>query len=117
MKRKHEENNLQDLQKDDTLDIEDDAEKERENLTKIKYIEQVQIGKIEMDTWYFSPYPNNFGRCKKLYICEFCLKYMELEKTYRYHKGECAVRHPPGKKIYKKNQLEVYEIDGAEQVK
>lgn len=42
-------------------------------------------GKYEIDTWYFSPYPEEYGKQPKLWICEYCLKYMRLEKTYRYH--------------------------------
>lgn len=54
-------------------------------ITKVKYIDKIQIGKYEIDTWYFSPYPEEYGKCPKLWICEYCLKYMRLEKTYRYH--------------------------------
>jgi hypothetical protein len=43
------------------------------------------LGKYEIDTWYFSPYPEEYGKQPKLWICEYCLKYMRLEKTYRYH--------------------------------
>lgn len=43
------------------------------------------VGKYEIDTWYFSPYPEEYGKQPKLWICEYCLKYMRLEKTYRYH--------------------------------
>lgn len=32
-------------------------EKEHEQITKVKYIDRIQIGKFEIDTWYFSPYP------------------------------------------------------------
>ncbi len=60
-------------------------EKEREELTKVKYIEKIQLGKYEIDTWYFSPYPEEYGKATKLYICEFCLKYMKAESTYKYH--------------------------------
>lgn len=42
-------------------------------------------GRYEIDTWYFSPYPEEYGKQAKLWICEYCLKYMRLEKTYRYH--------------------------------
>ena len=58
-------------------------EKEHEKLTKVKYIDRVQIGRYEIDTWYFSPYPEEYGRQPKLWICQYCLKYMRLEKTYR----------------------------------
>lgn len=60
-------------------------EKEHEQITKVKYIDKVQIGRFEIDTWYFSPYPEEYGRQSKLWICEYCLKYMRLEKSYRYH--------------------------------
>ena len=52
---------------------------------QVKYIDRVQIGRFEIDTWYFSPYPEEYGKCSKLWICEYCLKYMRLEKSYRYH--------------------------------
>jgi histone acetyltransferase MYST1 len=53
-------------------------EKEHEELTKVKYIDRIQFGKYEIDTWYFSPYPDDFGKQPKLYICEYCLKYMKV---------------------------------------
>lgn len=60
-------------------------EKEHEAITKVKYIDKIQMGKYEMDTWYFSPYPEEYGKVPKLWICEYCLKYMRMEKTYRHH--------------------------------
>ena len=53
-------------------------EKEHEALTKVKYIDRIQIGKYEIDTWYFSPYPEEYGKQPKLWVCEYCLKYMRL---------------------------------------
>jgi len=87
-------------------------EKEHEALTKVKYIDRIQIGKFEIDTWYFSPYPEEYGKCPKLWICEFCLKYMRLEKTYKYHQSECTQRQPNGSEIYRKGSLSIYEVDG-----
>ncbi|KAF4527617.1 hypothetical protein B566_EDAN015420 [Ephemera danica] len=96
-------------------------EKEHEAITKVKYIDKIQIGKFEIDTWYFSPYPDEYGKQPKLWICEFCLKYMRLEKTYRYHmeiqfykKSECTWRQPPGKEIYRKGTLSIWEVDGKD---
>ncbi len=54
-------------------------------ITKVKYIDRIQIGKYEIDAWYFSPFPEEYGKQPKLWICEYCLKYMRLEKSYRYH--------------------------------
>lgn len=61
-------------------------EKEHEAITKVKYIDKLRIGKFEIDTWYFSPYPEEYGKVKTLYVCEYCLRYMKFEKTMRYHK-------------------------------
>ena len=113
-KRKHDEINH--VQK--TFDEMDPTtrllEKEHEALTKVKYIDRVQIGRYEIDTWYFSPYPEEYGKQPKLWICEYCLKYMRLEKTYRYHCGQCVQRTPPGKEIYRKGTLSIFESDGKD---
>ncbi|XP_044728430.1 histone acetyltransferase KAT8 [Chrysoperla carnea] len=89
-------------------------EKEHEQITKVKYIDKIQIGRFEIDTWYFSPYPEEYGRQSKLWLCEYCLKYMRLEKTYRYHMSECTLRQPYGKEIYRRGTLSVWEVDGKD---
>jgi len=88
-------------------------EKEHETLTKVKYIDRIQIGRFEIDTWYFSPYPEDYGKCSKLWVCEYCLKYMRLEKSYKYHQYECTQRQPNGDEIYRKGSISVYEVDGS----
>ncbi|KAI8127803.1 Males-absent on the first protein [Lucilia cuprina] len=77
-------------------------EKEHEAITKVKYIDKLRIGRFEIDTWYFSPYPDEYGKVGTLYVCEYCLKYMRFQKTYRYHASECTQRQPPGNEIYRK---------------
>lgn len=89
-------------------------EKEHEALTKVKYINKIHIGKYEIDTWYFSPYPEEYGKQPKLWICEYCLKYMRLEKSYQKHVAECNKRQPPGKEIYRKGTVSVFEVNGSE---
>ena len=89
-------------------------EKEHEALTKVKYINKIHIGKYEIDTWYFSPYPEEYGKQPKLWICEYCLKYMRLEKSYQKHVAECTKRQPPGKEIYRKGTASVFEVNGSE---
>eukprot|EP01080_Neovahlkampfia_damariscottae_P010400 gene10400-2929_t len=91
-------------------------EKEHEEVTKVKNIETIEFGKYEVDTWYFSPYPEDFTKeTKKLFICEFCLKYMKTSKTLERHKAKCDLRHPPGDEIYRNENLSVFEIDGKKQ--
>jgi len=57
-------------------------EKEHEEITKVKNINTIELGRYEIDTWYFSPYPEEFAKCEKLYLCEFCLKYMKKKKNF-----------------------------------
>lgn len=91
-------------------------EKEHEEITKVKNIEIIQLGKYEIDTWYFSPYPEEYTKdCKKLYICEYCLKYMKKAKTVERHKQKCTMRHPPGDEIYRDPNISVFEVDGKKQ--
>uniref|UniRef100_A0A8C1HX74 Histone acetyltransferase n=1 Tax=Cyprinus carpio carpio TaxID=630221 RepID=A0A8C1HX74_CYPCA len=89
-------------------------EKEHEAITKVKYVDKIQIGNFEIDAWYFSPFPEDYGKQPKLWICEYCLKYMKYEKTFRFHLSQCQWRQPPGKEIYRRNNISVYEVDGKD---
>lgn len=81
--------------------IDQNLEKEHEEKTKVKNIQVVELGKYEIDTWYYSPYPEEYSNVDKLYICEFCLKYMKKRITYKRHMMKCCYRHPPGNEIYR----------------
>lgn len=45
----------------------------------------IEFGKFEIDTWYSSPYPQEYARLHKLFICEFCLKYMKSKPILERH--------------------------------
>ena len=45
----------------------------------------IQFGKHEISTWYSSPYPQEYARLPKLYLCEFCLKYMKSRPILKRH--------------------------------
>lgn len=38
--------------------------REHEEFTKVKNIERIELGRYEMETWYFSPFPDEFKDCK-----------------------------------------------------
>lgn len=75
-------------------------------------IRKLEMGKYEMDTWYTSPYPEEYARLPKIYVCEYCLKYMKTSVITRRHAAKCVWRHPPGDEIYRKNSISVFEVDG-----
>ncbi|NXP02347.1 KAT8 acetyltransferase, partial [Thinocorus orbignyianus] len=83
-------------------------------ITKVKYVDKIHIGHFEIDAWYFSPFPEDYGKQPKLWICEYCLKYMKFQHTYRLHLGQCQWRQPPGREIYRKSNISVYEVDGKD---
>lgn len=51
---------------------------------------------------------------EKLYVCEFCLKYMKRRRTLARHMAKCEARSPPGKEIYSGDGLAMFEIDGKD---
>ena len=95
-------------------------EKEHEEITKVKNIPRVELGRHEIECWYYAPYPDEFsGTALKedaLYVCEYCLRYMKRRATLERHKRKCSLRHPPGDEIYrdKATGLSVFEIDGKD---
>ncbi|XP_033225210.1 histone acetyltransferase KAT7 isoform X3 [Belonocnema kinseyi] len=72
----------------------------------------VEMGKWEMEVWYQSPYPEEFCRAPKLYLCEYCLRYAKSRQVLRRHREKCVWRHPPGHEVYRKDKIGVWEVDG-----
>jgi len=83
------------------------GKKEAENGIKL-----IEIGNYEIRTWYTAPYPEEYSLLTKLYLCEYCLKYMKSPTILRRHLAKCVWRHPPGDEIYRKNHISVFEVDG-----
>ena len=75
-------------------------------------IKCVNIGGYEIETWYAAPYPEEYSRNRVLYICEFCLKYMNSDYVAWRHKLKCPAKHPPGDEIYRDGTISVFEVDG-----
>ncbi|XP_074476059.1 histone acetyltransferase KAT7 isoform X2 [Sebastes fasciatus] len=75
-------------------------------------IKTILFGRYELDTWYHSPYPEEYARLGRLYVCEFCLKYMKSQTILRRHMAKCVWKHPPGDEVYRKGGISVFEVDG-----
>ena len=75
----------------------------------MKNIPEIQFGKWVIPAWYYSPYPEMFWG-KKLYICEYSLKYMTRASTLLKHKQACRTRCPPGTRIYHDGKLSLWEV-------
>ena len=75
-------------------------------------IECINFGGFEIDTWYAAPYPEEYSCNRVLYICEFCLKYMNSEYVAWRHKMKCSAKCPPGDEIYRDGSISMFEVDG-----
>uniref|UniRef100_A0A3P8T4G1 histone acetyltransferase n=1 Tax=Amphiprion percula TaxID=161767 RepID=A0A3P8T4G1_AMPPE len=82
------------------------------NTDSIRCPAVIEFGKYEIQTWYSSPYPPEYSRLQKLYLCEFCLKYMRSKNILQRHTKKCGWFHPPANEIYRKDNLSVFEVDG-----
>ncbi|XP_048862722.1 histone acetyltransferase KAT6B-like isoform X2 [Brienomyrus brachyistius] len=73
----------------------------------------IELGNYEIQTWFSSPYPPEYSRLHKLYICEFCLAYMKSRVVLQRHTEKHACFRPPADEIYRKDELSVFEVDGS----
>lgn len=87
-------------------------EEELKMLPNTKGTKYIEMGKFEMEVWYQSPYPEDYARMPKLYICEYCLRYMKSRTVLTRHVVKCVWRHPPGDEVYRKDKISVWEVDG-----
>lgn len=72
----------------------------------------IQFGKHVIDTFYAAPYPEEYSHESRLFICEFCLKYLPSEFVAYRHKLKCPAKHPPGDEIYRDGSISIWEVDG-----
>jgi histone acetyltransferase SAS3 len=75
-------------------------------------IKCIQFGRFIIDTFYAAPYPEEYSHESRLFICEFCLKYLPSEPVAYRHKLKCPAKHPPGDEIYRDGSISIWEVDG-----
>ncbi|KAK8854477.1 hypothetical protein IAR55_003215 [Kwoniella newhampshirensis] len=82
--------------------------------SKPEKIKTIRFGPYDIDTWYSAPYPEEYAHVPdgRLWLCEFCLKYMKSGFVANRHRLKCKVRHPPGDEIYRDGSVSVFEVDG-----
>lgn len=66
------------------------SDQETKRVGEASLIESIHFGEYEIDTWYAAPYPEEYSLNKILWICEFCLKYMNSEYVCWRHKVGCT---------------------------
>ncbi|KAG4305507.1 hypothetical protein PORY_001063 [Pneumocystis oryctolagi] len=84
-------------------------------ISRVKNLTMIQIGRYEVEPWYFSPYPIELTELDLIYICEFCFSYFGSKRQYERHRIKCTLQHPPGNEIYRDEHISFFEIDGRKQ--
>ncbi|PGH26852.1 histone acetyltransferase esa1 [Polytolypa hystricis UAMH7299] len=82
---------------------------------RVRNLNRIQMGKFEIEPWYFSPYPASFSDADMVFIDEFCLSYFEDERAFERHRAKCTLTHPPGNEIYRDDHVSFFEVDGRRQ--
>lgn len=104
-----------------TQEIFEDDEIDSSQAYQRSKISKIQFRNHQINTWYNSPYPEEYSQCQILYICEHCLKYMSSSYSYSRHRlKNCNLsnKHPPGVEIYRdpKTKISFWEVDGRKNI-
>ena len=100
---------------DEHAEFDQAALRQHEEHTKVRNILRVELGRHEMDTWYFSPFPAEYNDVSKLYFCEFTLAFFKRKEQMRRHLRKNELLHPPGDEIYRHNGVSMFEVDGRKE--
>ncbi|ORZ38629.1 acyl-CoA N-acyltransferase [Catenaria anguillulae PL171] len=84
-------------------------------ISRVKNLNKLVMGKHIVEPWYFSPYPQEVAHLDTLWLCEFCLGYFVSARSLERHRTKCTLTHPPGNEIYRKDNISFFEIDGRRQ--
>jgi GNAT superfamily N-acetyltransferase len=82
---------------------------------RVRNLNRLQMGKFDIEPWYFSPYPASFSDVDMVYIDEFCLSYFDNKRAFERHRAKCTLVHPPGNEIYRDDHISFFEVDGRRQ--
>jgi histone acetyltransferase HTATIP len=82
---------------------------------RVRNLTRLQMGKYDVEPWYFSPYPDSFSDVDLVYIDEFCLSYFDNKRAFERHRAKCTLVHPPGNEIYRDDYISFFEVDGRRQ--
>ena len=100
-------------------EMDEESIREHEEVTKVKNVSKIELGRHIIRTWYFSPIPKEFypsgGPVDVLYMSEFSLDFYRTRTDLIRHYSKSPPRHPPGDEIYRDEDARVamFELDGA----
>uniref|UniRef100_A0A0N5AXI5 histone acetyltransferase n=1 Tax=Syphacia muris TaxID=451379 RepID=A0A0N5AXI5_9BILA len=85
---------------------------EQSSFHRPNFIRTVILGNYEMETWFWSPYPDEYVSYGTVYVCEKCLGSRKSLETLKSHIVRCKAEYPPGDEIFRQDNISVFEVDG-----
>ena len=76
--------NTQDLERFKRSQKQESQRKTSRSGSVVSKIQSIRLGDYEIEPWFTAPYPEEYNQ-PVLYICEFCLKYMNNPVTHARH--------------------------------
>jgi len=112
---------VEDMEHDEHEGLDEASLREHEEVTKVKNVGRVELGRHTIETWYFSPFPKEYypsGYAETLYVCEHTFSFFKRRRELaRWRARRAAHRErqsPPGDEIYRSEGLAMFEVDGNE---
>ncbi|KAG9324660.1 hypothetical protein KVV02_000337 [Mortierella alpina] len=84
-----------------------------EEAPQVRNVEWILYAGYDIATWYYSPFPEEYEDCQRLFICEYCLKYIRQVENFINHTKSCRRKKPPGTVVYSKGANKIYRVDGG----
>ncbi|KAF9279168.1 K(lysine) acetyltransferase [Mortierella alpina] len=84
-----------------------------EEAPQVRNVEWILYAGYDIATWYYSPFPEEYEDCQRLFICEYCLKYIRQVENFINHTKSCKRKKPPGTVVYSKGANKIYKVDGG----
>ncbi|KAF9958733.1 K(lysine) acetyltransferase [Mortierella alpina] len=84
-----------------------------EEAPQVRNVEWILYAGYDIATWYYSPFPEEYEDCQRLFICEYCLKYIRQVENFINHTKSCKRKKPPGTVVYSKGPNKIYKVDGG----
>jgi len=106
---------VEDMEHDEHEGLDEASLKEHEEVTKVKNIGRVELGRHLIETWYFSPFPKEYypyGYAEMLYVCEHTFAFFKHKRELVRWQSRLRLTSPPGDEIYRFDSLAMFEIDG-----
>ena len=107
---------FEDKEHDEHEGMDEASIREHEEVTKVKNVNFVRLGRHTIEAWYFSPFPQEYwkdGVTDTLYMDEYTLKFFLSERELLDFRSKCSMMHPPGDELYRHQGIAMFEVDGS----